>query len=270
MSAAATGGVLGLFWLLAAKVCGQQQQSTPLSCCFQCHPTLCFQVILPSCPCINQALGAPSPGTPQELSGPFQAFLGACPRIWAAVPRGLFPWLMSRCDSRDWPRLGKGTEGLRFPPWCLEGVQRLAPRVAGQALMTFTWLLCLVLLSSAAHGFPPARIHPPAHPSGEERAGLGTLPSLSTLADTFCAQLRAQRGLLGQGVTGNGLFQVEMLRLYKRLPLAPRRQKRNEGIALPHPICYGGATSWPWAQFHLVPRVVWLLLGHGLDLCTVT
>lgn len=107
MSAAATGGILGLFWLLAAKVCGQQQQSTPLSCCFQCHPTLCFQVVLPSCPCINQARGAPSPGTPQELSGPFQAFLGACPRIWAAIPRGLFPWLVSRCDSRDWPRLGK-------------------------------------------------------------------------------------------------------------------------------------------------------------------
>lgn len=53
-------------------------------------------------------------------------------------------------------------------------------------------------------------------------------------------------------------------RLYKRLPLAPHGLKRNKGIALPHPICYGGANSWPWAQFHLVPCVVWLLLGMGL------
>lgn len=31
------------------------------------------------------------------------------------------------------------------------------------------------------------------------RARLGTLPSLCTLADTFGVQLRAHRGLLGQG-----------------------------------------------------------------------
>lgn len=42
---------------------------------------------------------------------PFAAFLGAWLRIWAGIPR-----VVSHCDSRDWPRLGKGTEALRFPP----------------------------------------------------------------------------------------------------------------------------------------------------------
>lgn len=131
---------------------------------------------------------------------PFPAFLGAFLRLWAAIPRAL----ESCCSSRDWPRLGKGTRGLRFPPWCLEGVQRLAPRVAGQALMTSTLLLCFATSLFSRPRFPPC-LHPsPCSPRWEGReeqtlrAGLGTLPSLSTLADTFCVQLRAQRGLPGQ------------------------------------------------------------------------
>lgn len=60
-----------------------------------------------------------------------------------------------------------------------------------------------------------------------------------------------------------------MLRLYKRWPLATQGQKRNERIALPHPICYGGATSWPRAQSHLVPSSVQSLFWYGLVLSTV-
>lgn len=47
-------------------------------------------------------------------------------------------------------------------------------------------------------------------------------------------------------------------------------RSKEERIALPHPICYGGANSWPWAQSHFVPSLVQSLFGYGLVLCTVT
>lgn len=100
MSAAANGDILGVFWLLAAKVSGQQQESTPLSCSFQCLPTgasrSSFLGTGPSSPLLSLQL--PGGSISWDTSGaprPFPAFWGACLRVWAAVPRGLFPWLLS-------------------------------------------------------------------------------------------------------------------------------------------------------------------------------
>lgn len=90
MSAAATGGILGLFWLLAAKVCGQQQQSTPLSCCFQCHPTCASRSSFPPVPALTRPWELHLLGhlrSSQALSRPF----------WVHVPGSglLFPGVCS-------------------------------------------------------------------------------------------------------------------------------------------------------------------------------
>lgn len=91
----------GGFLAAAAEVSGQQ------------HPAVLFILAgLPAPPLLS--LHLPGSSISWDTSGaprPFAAFLGAWLRIWAGIPQ-----VVSHCDSRDWPRLGKGTEALRFPP----------------------------------------------------------------------------------------------------------------------------------------------------------
>lgn len=204
MSAAVVGDIWGIFWAtnykphrfqyVTAHPAGAARSSF-LGVQGQHHP---------SHPGVNPVPGSSiswdlrgTQGT--ALSGAFWVRLG----FGAGIPRGL-PGLCSSpcwCSSGGSPRLGKGSEGLRFSPWCLERVQRLSPRESGWALLTFT----LLLLCSAAHSFPRASIPPPSTPCGEERANAGrggklwAMPLLASPWLGFYIQLRAQGGLLGQG-----------------------------------------------------------------------